>query len=263
MNRDRLWMTVEAAVLLTAGILAAWLFERHPIDLAVAHLFYDPADTRHGGWPWADVGWVKFVNDRLITIMTIGATVGTALLWLLGGRRDRRWRFAGMVLFLSLAIGPGLIVNGVLKSAWGRPVPRDVVDFGGHHAYRHISNPGISGPPERGGDGRSFPSGHVSIAAWTSAFYFLLRRRRPRLAASALAGALALSALVAFTRMAAGRHFISDVVWSAIIVLSVNWVVYHTLDWWRSRRAAAPEPAVAPVPAAGAAFVPAADPEQT
>jgi membrane-associated PAP2 superfamily phosphatase len=116
------------------------------------------------------------------------------------------------------------------------------VEFGGHFQFRHISNPGVGGPPERGGDGQSFPSGHVSIAIWTSAFYLLLRDRRPRLAAAALCGTLAFGAVVSFTRMAAGRHFLSDVVWSGIITFTATWLLYPALllrpafSWTSARR---------------------------
>jgi membrane-associated PAP2 superfamily phosphatase len=254
-----MWIAAEIAILVLAGLAAWWLFERHPIDLAVAHLFYEPGPA--GGWPWAKVRWVSFINAYLITLVTIGAVIGSLLLWLVAGRRDRRCWFAGMFLFLSLAIGPGIIINGVLKAEWGRPVPRDVVDFGGHYAYRHISNPGVSGPPERGGDGRSFPSGHASIAFWTTAFYFLLRRRRPQIAFAVLSATLGFGALVAFARVGAGRHFISDVVWSGIIVLAVNCLLYHALVFWQSRRALNPRAASAsgdaPQGLPAAAFIPA------
>ena len=221
------WALGEIATLAVVGVLAAWLFEFHPIDMQIAQAFYDPRVAY--GWPWASVGWVRFVNDHLITIVTIVGAVASVLLWIFGSRVDKSWRFAGMFLFLSLLVGPGLLVNEVLKAEWGRAVPRDVVNFGGSHAYRHISNPGASGPPERGGEGGSFPSGHASVAFWTSGFYFLLRRKRPRAALVALSGTLAFGALVAFARMAAGRHFISDVVWSGIIVLTMNWLLYHAL----------------------------------
>jgi lipid A 4'-phosphatase len=221
------WLAGELGALALAAVLAAWLFELHPIDLQVAHLFYDPRSP--SGWPWDHVGWVKFVNERLITILSIAGALGSLALWVLGGRISRSWRFAGMYLLLSLAIGPGVIVNGVLKNEWGRAVPREVVDFGGTHIFRHISNPGPSGAPSRGGEGGSFPSGHTSVAVWTSAFYFLLRRRRPGLGFAALGGSFVFSALVAFARMSAGRHFLSDVVWSGIIVLTVNCLVYHAL----------------------------------
>lgn len=219
------WALSEIATLAVLAVLASWLFEFHPIDMEVAQAFYDPRVPN--GWPWASVWWVRFVNDHLITIVSVVGAVASVLLWIFGGRIDKSWRFAGMFLFLSLFLGPGILVNEVLKAEWGRAVPRDVVDFGGHHPYRHISNPGVSGPPARGGDGGSFPSGHASVAFWTSGLYFLLRRKRPRLALLALSGTFAFGALVAFTRMAAGRHFISDVVWSGIIVLTVNWLLYH------------------------------------
>jgi membrane-associated PAP2 superfamily phosphatase len=253
LQRTSPWIVGELIVLTLAGLLAWWLFNFNPIDVEVARRFYAPAAVTDGGWPWVSVWWVRLVNDHLITIITVSAAVGSLLLWVLGDRTDMRLRFAGMFLFVSLAVGPGLVVNGVLKSEWGRPIPKDVVGLGGDHPFHYISNPGISGPPERGGDGRSFPSGHASVAFWTSAFYILLRRRRPRLAVAALCGTLAFGTLVSFTRIAAGRHFLSDVVFSGIITFAINCLVYNALllrpaiSWSAARRMLRrPFPASAP-----------------
>ena len=38
---------------------------------------------------------------------------------------------AAVFLVLSLLLGPGLLVNVILKDNWGRPRPGSVVEFGG------------------------------------------------------------------------------------------------------------------------------------
>lgn len=226
-SRNLVWAVAELAVLFVAAALSCWLFELHNIDMDVARMFYVPHVA--GGWPVGNIPWVKFINDRGIKILVICAAVTGLALWALGHRVSREWRFAGMFIVLSLAIGPGIVVNGILKAEWGRARPMDLVEFGGKAHFRHISNPGRAGPPERGGDGRSFPSGHASVAFWTTAFYLLARFRRRRLAAALLCGSLVLGTLVSIARMGAGRHFLSDVVWSGIITFAINWLVYHAL----------------------------------
>ena len=62
---------------------------------------------------------------------------------------------------LSMALGPGLVVNVGLKDHWHRPRPVQIVEFGGPMEFRPIWR----------GDGAcktncSFPSGEVSSSTW-------------------------------------------------------------------------------------------------
>ena len=66
---------------------------------------------------------------------------------------------------LTLALGAGLMTNLGFKEYWGRPRPKQVVEFGGKHAYRPFWNPDLH---TRHDPQRSFPSGHVAMG-----FYFL------------------------------------------------------------------------------------------
>ena len=38
---------------------------------------------------------------------------------------------AWLFLFLGLLVGPGLVVNGILKDHWGRARPAEIIEFGG------------------------------------------------------------------------------------------------------------------------------------
>lgn len=224
--RITLWTACELGALVLAAVLAWWLFELHNLDIEIVRMFYAP---HAGGWPLANAPWVWFVNQRAVTILVVCCATAGVLLWTLGHLVDKQWRFAGMFIVLSLAIGPGLVVNGILKAHWGRARPADIIQFGGKYHFRHVSDPGPGGRPEDGGDGRSFPSGHASAAFWTTAFYLLARRKRRRLAVVLLCASLALGVVVSAARIVAGRHFPSDVVWAGIIAFGVNWLVYHAL----------------------------------
>jgi membrane-associated PAP2 superfamily phosphatase len=120
-------------------------------------------------------------------------------------------------------LGPGLLVNVVFKDHWGRPRPVQVTELGGQEQYV---------PPGYfvvNGNGRSFPSGHSSIGFAFVAFWFLWRERKPAWARMALAFSVALGAAIGVTRMAAGGHFLSDVMWSAWVVLFTAWLLYYPL----------------------------------
>jgi membrane-associated phospholipid phosphatase len=134
-------------------------------------------------------------------------------------RRGRSIRPA-IVILLGLAIGPGLLVNVVLKDHWHRPRPRQTLGLGGDFTYV---------PPFRIGPvGKSFPCGHSAIGFACVALAALVETRRARVRGAVVASALALGALLGLGRVATGAHFVSDVVWSGVLtcgsVLFAAWV---------------------------------------
>ncbi|HSU84380.1 MAG TPA: phosphatase PAP2 family protein [Thermoanaerobaculia bacterium] len=130
------------------------------------------------------------------------------------------WRRQGIFLLLSVVAGPGLLVNTVFKDHWGRPRPRDVVEFGGPLHYRPAPLPGGEG-------GASFPCGHCSVGFLFAAGWWMWRLRRPARAWGSLALGLIAGFALGLGRMAAGGHFLSDVIWSALLALGVAHVLYH------------------------------------
>jgi lipid A 4'-phosphatase len=121
-------------------------------------------------------------------------------------------RDAGLFFALMLALGPGLLVNGILKPYWGRPRPHGTIPFGGTQPYLPVGQ--IAKEP----GGASFPSGHASMGFYLMAPAFMLYRRRPGLAAMFMALGLAGGIFMGLARIVAGGHFASDVLWSAGIV---------------------------------------------
>jgi lipid A 4'-phosphatase len=185
------------------------------IDLSVSSRFYTP-DTPPG-WvlgdtaPWS---WLYHYGKYPAILMTVGAA-----LVFLGSLLRHSWvgyRRCCLVLVLTVALGPGVLVNGLLKPLWGRPRPRQIVQFGSTQPYRPWWRPG--GP----GGGRSFPSGHAAMAYSLVAGASLLScRRRVWPHRLALAGALAYGTLMGLGRIIQGGHFVSDVVWSGGLMCAV------------------------------------------
>jgi lipid A 4'-phosphatase len=116
-------------------------------------------------------------------------------------------------LALSLALGPGLFVNGVLKDHLHRPRPAQVREFGGRFDFQPYARLDGACPRDC-----SFPSGEAAAAFWTAAPASLAPLPwRPILTAAALLFGLGTGVL----RMAAGGHFLSDVLGAGLIALSV------------------------------------------
>jgi lipid A 4'-phosphatase len=197
--------------LLAALSLALWHWPQ--IDLAVSGLFADAA-----GFPLQHHPWLDFANAAVLqgSRVLIALLLVTAVLaWLAPGpgwlKRGRR---VLLFLVMAAALGPGLLVNLVLKEGSGRARPVVVAAFGGTQAF----TPAFVLARECA-DNCSFVSGHVSIAAMPMAGWFIARGRRRRRAW--LVGGLAFALLVGLVRIAVGAHFFSDV----LLAIAFTWVI--------------------------------------
>lgn len=121
------------------------------------------------------------------------------------------WRQA-VFLILLLAIGPGLIVNVLLKDQLGRARPREIIECGGKYPYTEIWEKGSAGTNS------SFPSGHSSIAFYSLAPWFIFRDNKRRLARRFLLFGVIFGSAVGLARMLQGGHFLNDVLWAGGIV---------------------------------------------
>lgn len=185
-------------LLLTALIAASGA------DLGLSSLAY-----RAGEWPLGDLQpWRFFYLYGFYPAYILG---GLALgLFAAGYVRPSlaRFRKGAAFMVLLLALGPGLLVNEVFKVNWGRERPHEMALFGGSKPFQQ--------PWERGvpGTGRSFPSGHAGAAFYLAMPYFVLRRRKPRLAARVYVCGMFYGILMGIARIVQGGHFVSDVLWA-------------------------------------------------
>ena len=128
-------------------------------------------------------------------------------------RRSCAWSAA--MLVLTFVFGPGLLVNGLLKPHSHRPRPVQTADVTGIGApYRPFYK--FDGACVRN---CSFSSGETAAAFWTVAPALLAP---PPLTAPAVAGALAFGLFGGALRMLAGAHFLSDVAFSALLMLALT-----------------------------------------
>ena len=214
----RYWLP-ELLTLAALAVAATAVFTVTELDVAAARLFYHPglADP----WPVASSPlWLLFYKSA--PWVTGGLAVAGAALLVAGALRATSGllRLYGIFILLCVIVGPGLIVNGILKDHWGRPRPRQIVAFGGQLAYVPPLLPAAT-------HGKSFPCGHCSVGYLYAVGWWLWRRRRPRWAAASLAAGAVLGTLLGVGRMAAGGHFLSDAVWSGLIAFGVAHALYY------------------------------------
>jgi lipid A 4'-phosphatase len=233
-TRQRREGRLEAVCLIALALLIAGLFASGTLDIAVARAFYHREPPDH--WPRAhQLPWSLLYRAApwVTATLVIAGLAGLAASFI---RAHTKWRRAAVLVLLGVAIGPGLLANALFKDHWQRPRPRELLEFGGPLHYVPAPLIGSEG-------GASFPCGHCSVGFMFAAGWWIWQRRRPRWAAASLVGGLALGFVLGVGRMAAGAHFLSDILWSALLAFAV----LHIL-WYRVLPAPATESAAESTP---------------
>ncbi len=212
-----LFLYILPALVLASGSV---LFMVTDLDLAVARPFYHaPGDK----WPAGD-GFIWQGIYHFGVFPGFLVAVGAFCLLMLGIGRPRlsRYRKISAYLVLVLAIGAGLVTNALLKDHWGRPRPREVIEFGGEHRFEPLMTIDPSSP------GKSFPCGHATMGFYFFApgLVFLALGRR-RTGGLVLLGAVVFGAALGMARTTQGGHFASDTLWAAGVMWFVSAGLFH------------------------------------
>ncbi len=201
------------AVLVFFAAAGAALLVFPQIDLGVSALFFDP--VKH-----------FFLKDRLICrliyhsveVFAVSLAVGLPLLFLFIQVKKRPIftlnRKKIVYLLLVLALGPGVIVNVVFKDNWGRARPDQIAQFGGE---KRFTPAWVLSDQCR--QNCAFVSGHASMGFYLFAFAFLFPKHRKKWTGAAVTG----GGIVGLVRIAQGGHFLSDVVFSGMILYLTAW----------------------------------------
>ena len=201
------------------------------LELRVAQYFHDVIDAGGNVFAWR-------VYPPLMVARDAGLWVGTAIItpvlialavkFILPLRRLLIPGRAIIFLIATLALGPGLVINVILKDHWGRSRPIDITQMGGTEHYVRWWDPTGDCP-----NNCSFVSGDVSGAFWTLAPAALTPLPyRP----IAYAVALALGSTMAVFRVMAGAHFVSDVVFAGVFTFLIIWLAYAVIYRWPRTR---------------------------
>ena len=224
LNDEKHFNTRMLQAALSCGVLAGMIFlPLASIDLAVSGWFY----SEKGGFWASHSAIIGGFRRLLIWIFTAGCiyclwgflrafTTGKAA----HGAAVRGWLFFGVCLM----VGPGLIANLLLKDQWGRARPRDIEAFGGGLDFTPavlISN--------QCAHNCSFVSGEsASIFMLFFALAFLFPSYRRQI----LVVALVLGGLAGLLRIAMGGHFLSDVIFSGIVMALVAALLHRLIVVW-------------------------------
>ena len=241
--------------LLVCGLFVAILtlyFVTTDLDIRITGLFYNPAGTdtptrfpvgELEPWHWF------YENDRnLVYVM-----LAISLFFMVFGLVKKRYRpflVYGSFIIVAYLIGPGLIVNALLKGTdigelyigWGRFRPKETVLFGGTEQYFSLWEPAFL----YGGTGKSFPSGHPTSGLIFITLFFIFNNEKfisrifgepnerktliIRLVKySGLGLSIFLGVMLGIARVVQGAHFASDVLYSFVFTWLPTAVVYYLM----------------------------------
>jgi len=216
----------ELAALLLLMLLTTPVFWLTDLDHRLMAWFYHP-ETPGDPWPVRQWWLAKPLYDYAFPFTVLAGVLAFAV-YMFGHFHayTRRFRRRALYVLLVIAIGPGLVVNLIVKDHWGRPRPVHVKEYGGQYDYV---------PPGRIGHtpDKSFVCGHCSVGYVFFVLYFLSQNHK--LVYFLLTLVLAWG--MGFIRMTAGGHFVSDILWSGYLVFLVAWSLYYgwfiEVKWWR------------------------------
>jgi len=191
----------------TMGVLIGW----PAIDLTTSRVFYTPGS----GFSHSAILAAIHADLRYFVIAIVVLTAAALAAW-------KRRRRAALYLLLALALGPGLVVNTVLKDHWGRARPTQIVEFGGTQKF----TPAFV-PADQCATNCSFPAGDPAVGFFLVSAALLVPGLTTR--RWAIAGAVAAGAALGLMRIAQGGHFLSDVIASGFLVTGLSWLLYRVV----------------------------------
>lgn len=218
--------TIPVLLALTGAVFV--IFGVWPgIDLAVSGLFHDAS-----GFPIIHNPVIEGLRNALWSLSNFVPLLALILLivslfrkgWALG-LPSRIWGFV-LALFL---LAPGLLVNAILKTYWGRARPTAVTEFGGDAHFTpfyQITDQCAKNCSFVSGEG----SGSMAMAISALVILDFFRDRlSPAVYRAGQAVTLLMLLFVGFQRVASGGHFLSDVLLSWLFTALVAVVLAKAL----------------------------------
>jgi membrane-associated PAP2 superfamily phosphatase len=204
--------------LLCLGLGGTVLLEAIDADIRWTRAFHDAAGGERGWIHANDQPWAALYHYG--ELPAVLAALFAAGLYIARGPRRRELKRSCLVVVLTVILGPGILVNGILKNHWGRPRPVEVAAFGGPWDYQRLWELGVPGR------GKSFPCGHCAMAfSLVSAAAF--HTARPLAFGLVVLGGVLYGIAMGAARIAQGGHFPTDVLWSGVLVLAIAAALYY------------------------------------
>ena len=121
-----------------------------------------------------------------------------------------------ILIWFSLLFSVVVFVNLILKNLWGRARPGDILELGGKENFTPWYT--LSKSCETN---CSFVSGDASVGFAVVILYLITKKK------FFLYLSLVFGFILGFIRILAGGHFLSDVVFSGVIIIVLNIIIFE------------------------------------
>lgn len=176
------------------------------IDLKVSHLYFTNNKFIYDNEPIVRFMYHVFAKIHLLYLVIFLLAIAM-LSWAKRPHVRRHFIF----LTLCLVLGPGVMVNIILKdNSLGRPRPIQIQEFNGKEVFTPAFHHAGTCPKNC-----SFVSGHASIGFFVMALAWVRQRK------IWIIYGITLGAIIGFSRILQGGHFLSDIIfagWSTYFV---------------------------------------------
>jgi lipid A 4'-phosphatase len=208
----------KIAYLLLFLALIAIITVSPQVDQYLAKLTYNPITNNFYGETHL---WCKIIYHGVNVAIAILIILPIVFLFLAYRIKSLSKTFAkrfALITYVSLIVGPGVIVNAGLKQHWGRARPNQVIRE--HQTFTPLWQYVANKPSDN-----SFPSGHASGGFFLGIPLLATRRKKLAISVSLLGGAL-----VGLVRLLQGGHYFSDILMAGILVIAVGLIVTKLVE---------------------------------
>ncbi|HFC30402.1 MAG TPA: phosphatase PAP2 family protein [Oceanospirillales bacterium] len=218
MPRKSFKIPTESYFLMFFAIVALVIIHVFKVDFIIADWIYLPTNS----WQYQD-SWItntlmhrigKYAVILLYLILLIKFFVRDK------SQEDGFQRYGKIVLLSSLLVGTFVVSS--LKHLLQVDCPWDLLQYGGNKPFFQVFQYGKQYLPSS----HCFPSGHASTAFTWFSLYFYSSIYYPKQRLKVLAAILILGFTFGLGQQFRGAHFISHDIWSMLVCLSVNIVIY-------------------------------------
>lgn len=204
--------------------LIFWFFPE--IDIWFSSLFYDHVSM---SFPYNERAITEFIYEsvNIFTVTIVSLLIANIIGKILQdktrlvnkSKKILPHRYA-LYLLLLLALGPGLMVHQGFKEFLDRPRPKHITEFGGTEFYARPFTITVSDK-----EINSFVSGHAAVGFYIASIALLLKNRRKKIVV--YGSGILVGILVGLGRIAQGKHFLSDIIFSAVFTLLLAHIIYY------------------------------------
>ncbi|WPY00280.1 PAP2 superfamily phosphatase [Candidatus Trichorickettsia mobilis] len=218
--------------IILSGILFGLLVSYPALDLKFSQLFYD----HDHGFIYRNNFVVRFLF-LLIPPLTKIFVAACIIFFCFQRYKHKNFKktLSSWIAYLIIAvtIGPGLIVNQILKNDIGRARPSQITEFGGSKNFTAAAI-----ITDQCHYNCSFPSGHAAMAYYYTILAYttlLFSNKNKKYFTIIYISALLFGTLTGLSRILMGGHFLSDVIASCFIILTINHLLFL---WWQKQQIA-------------------------